>query len=412
MRREAEREAAKAQSKISEAIGREGSRHTAAFTAGIRAQAQIDVSALLRDDDLVDLISIRSEEANRLITNLAQDIHDRIERETLGAIFEGRSNADIAKSLQDIDGIGRRRATLIARDQASKLNAAMNEFRQRQVGVTHYKWRTILDGRERPSHHANNGKVFSWDRPPANTGHPGHDINCRCRALAILTDDPEEISAETLDPPNIELHGRSFDLPSDGLKNINMSVAEKRAREIASDPRTKEALMYYAGPGYKELNGALRARAALEKPTIFDPVFFGKPDVSIDLIDRAMIKSEPLPRDAVLYRAMAERKSFVKSLQVGAEIEELGYASTTRHKDFAEFWPSTDYVRTEKVVLVINAGGSQAVPLYHMDEIAISREGEVLLPRGAKFIVSKVESASVTRAGKIKRFTRVYVNIK
>ena len=177
MRREAERLQAVAEQAASKAIEKEAVRHTRAFAAGVRAQAQIDVSALLHDDDLANLISIRSEQFNGLIRSLSDDILNRIERETLGAIFEGRSNADIARAISAIDEIGRKRATLIARDQASKLNGAMNQFRQEQAGVRFYKWKTILDGRERPTHHANNGKVFAWAKAPA-TGHPGHEINC------------------------------------------------------------------------------------------------------------------------------------------------------------------------------------------------------------------------------------------
>ena len=177
MRREAERLQAVAEQAASKAIEKEAVRHTRSFAAGVRAQAQIDVSALLHDDDLANLISIRSEQFNGLIRSLSDDILNRIERETLGAIFEGRSNADIARAISAIDEIGRKRATLIARDQASKLNGAMNQFRQEQAGVRFYKWKTILDGRERPTHHANNGKVFAWAKAPA-TGHPGHEINC------------------------------------------------------------------------------------------------------------------------------------------------------------------------------------------------------------------------------------------
>jgi len=202
MRAEADRLEAAARQSLGAAIDAEGSRHTRQWIAGVRAQAQVDLTALLRDDDLADFLAVRSEQANALITNLARDIHERIERQTLQAIYDGRSNADIAKSLTQIEGIGRQRARLIARDQASKLNGAMNEFRQRQAGVTHYKWRTIIDGRERPAHHANNGKVFAWDKPPG-TGHPGHEINCRCRGLAIITDDPDEIERSAT-PPDLE----------------------------------------------------------------------------------------------------------------------------------------------------------------------------------------------------------------
>lgn len=225
LRHEAERLAAGAQVEASAAIQKEAQRNTRQFIAGVQAQAQIDVTALLRDDDLVDLLSIKSEEANRLITNLSLDVHNRIERETLGAIFEGRSNEQIAKSLQEIDGIGRNRSRLIARDQANKLNNAMNQFRQEQAGVTHYRWKTILDGRERPSHHANNDQVFAWSSPPANTGHPGHDINCRCRALAIITDDPEEIENSAT--------------PPDGGEMADFFTANLPAiRSVASVPRT------------------------------------------------------------------------------------------------------------------------------------------------------------------------------
>lgn len=197
---EAERMEAKARTEVLAAIEKDVARHTQQFIASVQAQTQVSLLALLRDDDLIDVISIRSQEANRLIKSLTQDIRDRIERETLGAVFEGRSNENVAKALREIEGIGRQRARLIARDQASKLNAAMNEFRQGQAGITHYRWKTILDGRERPSHNANNDKIFAWARPPANTGHPGHDINCRCRGLAIITDDPDEIERSAVPP--------------------------------------------------------------------------------------------------------------------------------------------------------------------------------------------------------------------
>lgn len=203
MRAEAARAEAIAAGTSRTAIEKEASRHTKKWTAVVGAQAQIDVSLLLRDDDLVDLLSVRSEEFNRLIKNLSTDVLNRIERETLSAIFEGKGNNEIAKALQDIEGIGRRRARLIARDQAAKLNSAMNEFRQSQAGITHFKWKTILDGRERPAHHAKNGKVYPWAGPHEK---PGQAINCRCRALAILVDD-EETASQIVgpDPDPIDL---------------------------------------------------------------------------------------------------------------------------------------------------------------------------------------------------------------
>jgi Phage Mu protein F like protein len=42
-----------------------------------------------------------------------------------------------------------------------------------------YIWRTSEDEKVRPSHAANNGKIFSRSSPPP-TGNPEDDFNCRC----------------------------------------------------------------------------------------------------------------------------------------------------------------------------------------------------------------------------------------
>lgn len=175
LRNESAAYAAIAEAKARSAIQREAQRHTQAWTASVKAGTQIDIGRLLADDDLVQLLSLKSEEFVGLIRSLSSDTIQRIERQVLGSIFEGRSNADIAKALREIEGIGLNRAKLIARDQASKLNGALNQFRQEQAGVTHFRWKTILDGRERASHHAKNGKVFKWADPVEK---PGQAINC------------------------------------------------------------------------------------------------------------------------------------------------------------------------------------------------------------------------------------------
>lgn len=45
----------------------------------------------------------------------------------------------------------------------------------------YYIWHTRRDGRVRPSHAANEGKIFSWANPP-DTGNPGEAYRCRCWA--------------------------------------------------------------------------------------------------------------------------------------------------------------------------------------------------------------------------------------
>lgn len=55
------------------------------------------------------------------------------------------------------------------------------ELKEDSHPTTHYIWRTSDDDKVRPSHAANEGKLFPWKNPPA-TGHPGEHYSCRCRA--------------------------------------------------------------------------------------------------------------------------------------------------------------------------------------------------------------------------------------
>lgn len=80
----------------------------------------------------------------------------------------------------------------ITRDQTSKLVGQLNHHRQTQVGVTSYEWVTAGDERVRRSHIAKEGETFRWDDPPADTGHPGDDIMCRCIAVAVIPDPAPE----------------------------------------------------------------------------------------------------------------------------------------------------------------------------------------------------------------------------
>lgn len=94
-------------------------------------------------------------------------------------------HANITKALKGRFAVAKTRAKLIARDQTNKTISAMTEVRHRQLGIEEYLWLGVDDERERPSHVANNNKHFSYNNPP-ETGHPGHDINCRCVSVAHI----------------------------------------------------------------------------------------------------------------------------------------------------------------------------------------------------------------------------------
>jgi SPP1 gp7 family putative phage head morphogenesis protein len=74
----------------------------------------------------------------------------------------------------------------IATNEALRTNAEAIEAVQKAAGVESYLWVTMRDDRVRPTHAANEGRIFRWDTPSPITQHPGHDPNCRCLAVAII----------------------------------------------------------------------------------------------------------------------------------------------------------------------------------------------------------------------------------
>ena len=141
----------------------------------VRAEPWLSEQLASWEKDNLSLITRMSENRIASIRGIVQ--------QAVGSGTRASSLVDqVSKSLD----VGRGRAKTIARDQVSKLNANLTQIRQRDVGVDEYEWSTSRDERVRPSHRANEGKRFKWNDPPAETGHPGHDINCRCVALPIF----------------------------------------------------------------------------------------------------------------------------------------------------------------------------------------------------------------------------------
>ena len=72
-----------------------------------------------------------------------------------------------------------------------------------EQGPRKYIWVTQGDGKVRPSHVANEGKIFSYDDPPA-TGDPGDDYGCRCVAVPYEADD-RQLYPDAIEPVYPEL---------------------------------------------------------------------------------------------------------------------------------------------------------------------------------------------------------------
>lgn len=127
-----------------------------------------------------------------LIKSIPGDTLEDIRGIIKSGFLDGKSTTRIMKDIQHRYNVGKSRASLIARDQVGKLNAAVTEAQQRDAGIEEYYWCGCGDGRVRKSHKRLNGRKFRWDTPPVvdeKTGrrcHPGQDYQCRCRAKPVF----------------------------------------------------------------------------------------------------------------------------------------------------------------------------------------------------------------------------------
>jgi len=111
----------------------------------------------------------------------------RLEKLVQEAVHDGVRVEELKDRLRGLDGITKRRAEVIARDQVVKYNGKMTEIRHKDIGVRRYRWRTSKNGRVRDEHRAREGKLFYYARPPKD-GAPGESVQCRCYADPDLED--------------------------------------------------------------------------------------------------------------------------------------------------------------------------------------------------------------------------------
>lgn len=137
------------------------------------------------------MLSVKVKENVQLIKTMADRHFASLQSNVLSAITQGKRVEEIESIIDDRFASMESNAELIARDQVGKLNGQLTEMTQTEMGLTRYRWRGVGDQRERESHRALEGEVFSWADPPAVDGetvNPGMAIQCRCYAEPVIED--------------------------------------------------------------------------------------------------------------------------------------------------------------------------------------------------------------------------------
>ena len=167
-------------------VSRANGMHEKRFVGGIKRELGIDIGHVIRQNPKVAAtVSAMTKQNVALIKSVPQEYIAKIEKTLLKSLTAG-SKKSLIEEIQAIGKVTSSRARFIARDQTAKFNGVLTEARQTAIGVEEYDWVTSRDSRVRDSHADNDGKRFRWDSPPPDTGHPGHDFNCRCTARAVI----------------------------------------------------------------------------------------------------------------------------------------------------------------------------------------------------------------------------------
>lgn len=193
-------------------VNRGDIQNQAEVATNLKNQTGVDLAGYLRSSpNIAEKVETMTAANVQLIKSIHSQYLDKVQNAVTQALVSGTLNKDLSAQIKAIGQTTEKRAAFIARDQSSKLNAALTQARHEDLGITKYMWSTAGDERVRDSHAELDGQVFSYDKPPA-VGNPGHDFNCRCVAIPVFDEVQAKAKAqEALSEPVKENWALSVD---------------------------------------------------------------------------------------------------------------------------------------------------------------------------------------------------------
>ena len=299
-------------------VNRGNTQNQQEVSKNLKNQTGIDLSAYLGNSPrIAEKVNAMTTANVQLIKSIRSQYLDKVQNAVTQAMVNGTLNKDLVQQIKDIGKTTEKRAIFIARDQSSKLNAALTQARHEDVGITKYTWSTSGDERVRESHAEKDGQVFEYANPPADTGHPGHDYNCftgkskihglpfpeklyrrwyRGEFTELITDNGVRLLATSNHPV----------LTSSGIKPIgSVNVGEYLACEVNQCFSTVDLDCYNYVPTFKQvfdsllLNGVTCSVSTSERGYFHGDVSDGEINVIsinsflIDVINSLLIEKLP-----------------------------------------------------------------------------------------------------------------------
>lgn len=157
--------------------------HRKKFAGQVLTASGVDLTTLLSPQG--DIVETFYESMMALVRNIDDSTRNRVAGVIWRGYQQGTPRAKIAKEIAEQTDIERARAWRISVDQTTKLSARLDQARQEEAGIEEYAWAHSRKLHPRETHVARDGKIFRWDKPPAD-GPPGTQPFCGCKAQAHL----------------------------------------------------------------------------------------------------------------------------------------------------------------------------------------------------------------------------------
>lgn len=347
-------------------VSRGDAQNQAEVSTNLKNQTGVDLAGYLRNSpNIAEKVNAMTSANVQLIKSIRSQYLDKVQNAVTQALVSGSLNKDLTAQIKSIGQTTEKRAAFIARDQSSKLNAALTQARHEDLGVKKYMWSTAGDERVRDSHAEKDGQIFEYANPPADTGHPGHDVNCRCVQIAVFDETQEKQINEQLEQQDISkaIAPEVFDFQVKEIAKDDVALSFVKDRNLSKPEAV--ILREYTGHSAQQINAELRSN----KPSL-KALSFAR------ILNRALNKL-PSYRGKV-WRDVDLPEKALAAYSVGEVVTEKGFVSSSRD-EFERF----DSARPHR--LLIHSKNGKIIEKISV----LPLEYEVLFKSGIKFKVLK-----------------------
>jgi hypothetical protein len=174
--------------------------HRGKWSRSVLAGTDVDISTMIGPTDAIETIDAFMARQTALIRRVSDDTRAKIADLVYRGLQQRIAANVVGREIAKITGLSRKRSNRIAADQSVKLASALDAQRQREAGLTVWKWRHSGKLHYRPDHKARDGNLYAdakadqgttrsgeiISEPPDDDDLPGIPPYCGCVRQGIL----------------------------------------------------------------------------------------------------------------------------------------------------------------------------------------------------------------------------------